>query len=423
MKNKLTKSIFSVFLVLVMVIGISACAKDNSSNSNSKVNSVDYKNEALDVINNNSYTEYDLGYIKLELPWIERRYPLEMSTDSKYFSCNQRTTEEGDLESIFISIDEEAISTLERYDEWINENQEIFESKPIKSEHIDEALFYYYRSQKTDIKQKPLAYYNTYSYVFYDTDKKLIKIEIRIPENWSEEYKDIATHIFESIALPESHYPDNDFLSNEDNYKLFFDLRNKGKYDELYDVINKHLSQENIKENDSAYKIKKILEKIIDKTDNVTVKYDDIELNGVIMYKDVQDVTSSIHFVPIAYTTNDDLEVLVGFEKNDWLFFDKVIVTGENENWEISINSYDKVQDIIQGNTIRESINHQISYDNLKNISNNKNAKIRFENTQKQKNIDFPITDNEMTAINAVLDFKSIGNELYDIAKDYNKYK
>lgn len=390
---------------------------------------IDYEKEAKEIINNNNYTEYDLGYLSLELPWIDRRYPPKVKSAEEYlmyFSCNQGDFDSSippDSNSIFISIDKCSIKSLSRYDKWFKESDyKIYDSETLNNNNIGEVLYYKYRSYKTNKKLNSTTYYNTYNYAFYDRDKNLIELEIRVPEEWASDCKEMVTHIYESIQLPEGHYPDNDFLSIEDNYNTFQEYRNQGKYTELYELLQQHLKTDDVKKNDSAYKAIEILDKIMPYIDSVDIEYDEIDGKGTIKYKSIKDISSEIHIVPIAYTTKNGLTIDVGFEKTDWLFFDKVTITGKEDNWSRTMKSYEKVQDVISGSTIRESIFESINAEDLLDISQNSAPIIRFQNQKEDKKIDYQLSQDEIRACEAISAFDTISTELSDLLWDYKKY-
>lgn len=380
-----------------------------------------YVDEAKRTVENNKYTLCDLGFLKAEMPWAERRYPEGLSEYNSY-SFNQRK-ETKDVDSIFLQIEVSPIKTLERYDDFFSEeykngtnSETVYDVQVLNSENLGEVHFFKFRNKRSQL------YYTVYRYVFYDVDKNLIELDMQVPEDWDYDCEEIIEHIYHSIELPEGHYPKNDFLSNEENYNLFIKYRNEGKYKELYNILNQHISQDDVLENDSAYTAISILSSIIPYLDEVNIEYDDISQEGIIKYKSVNDISSSVHIVPIAHTTSKGIVALLGFEKQDWLFFNKITITGEKENWLNNVILNDKSTDIISGNTIRESIKSDITIDHILDIANNPNAIIRFENTKDDKSIDYQLSDDERNAMIIVSKFANIGNELAQLRLDYDKY-
>lgn len=397
-------------------------------------NIIDYEQEAKAIIESDNYTEYDLGNLSIELPWIDRRYPLEIVfDDSEYIQklyCNQGSFDSSvtlDNNSIYITISKSSIKSLINYNEWFDEyskerDYEVYISETLNNNKIGEVLYYKFRSHINDKILNTTIYYVAYNYIFYDRDKNVIELEIEVPETWKSDCKEMANYIYESIQLPEGHYPENDFLSIEDNYTTFQEYRNQGKYSELYELLQQHLETDDIKENDSAYKAVEILNKIMPYIDSVDIEYDKIEKKGTIKYKSIKDISSEIHIVPIAYTTKHGLTINVGFEKADWLFFDKVTITGKEDNWSRTMKSYEKVKDVIGGSIIRESIFESISAEDLLDISQNSTPIIRFQNQKKDKKIEYQLSQDEIEACEAISAFDTISKELSDLLCDYEKY-
>ncbi len=388
----------------------------------------DFEEETQKIINNNEYTTYDMKYLKIDLPWIERIHVLESGAVDGYQGiwCNQRDLFDSDnTDSVFITVEPDYISDLSHFSDYMEkQSKTIYESKEFESDKLGKVLLYRYQSYKVDpVDYQPVAYYDTYRYAFYDRDKNLITFTIQFPENWSCNYNEMAEHIFQSIELPEGHYPENDFLSVEENQNAYKEYINKGEYANLYSLLRQHLESDNISKNDSAYKAVEILDTINPYLDAVNIEYDEIDKMGTIKYKSVEDISSEIHIVPIAYTNSSELDVTIGFVKSDWLFFDSAIVTGKERNCNISVALKQKIEDVLDGGTIKESSTNPIKAEDLLDISENDKSVIRFTNSNKNQSLDYPLSKSETDAASVIAKFGTANKELYDLLSDYKKYE
>lgn len=436
------KKIIALLSALTMITALAGCSNESRTSSEiiesttlttKKTTTtavtepkLNFEEEVQNIIDNDEYTEYDIGYLKIDLPWIERVETLETSAVDglQEIWCDQRNlSQSDDVNSVFITVEPDYITDLGSFNDYMEEDNLIYESKEFESDKLGKVSFYRYQSYKKEsIDSPPIAYYDTYLYAFYDRDRNLITFEIQFPENWSCDYSKMAEYIFQSIELPEGHYPENDFLSVEDNYNTYKECINKGKYADLYDLLQQHLESENVKENDSAYKAVESLDKIMPYIDSVDIEYDEISEEGTIKFKSIKDISSVIHVVPIAYTHSSNVSIKVGFEKADWLFFDRVTITGKEDNWSRTMKSYDKEQDVISGGTIRESIVENINLEDLLNISQNEAPIIRFENQKDDKKIDYQLSKDEINAIKIIYEFGVAYRKLSDLSWDYKKY-
>ena len=192
--------------------------------------------------------------------------------------------------------------------------------------------------------------------------------------------------------------PDTDFFTSIDLDQFDILLRT-GKYNEIYKLAINYISVESPLSYDSANTIKDLLDPVMSIWSELTVEYDELEGCADIYYNGIANISNDIHIVPCA--SNNDLSLEVGFYNDDWIFFEYVEITALPENIKIN-DSSSKTEDVMSNGTIYESIQTSVDEDEIAAIISGDSHIIRFSNRDKDKVVDFNISDSELTAIDAI---------------------
>ncbi len=436
----------AVFLLLLFVLLVCVCGAtqslevpESSAENNSETETIrterkvpleytnhgpdfDFEEQMESLMELEWYDNVNVGMISLDLPrgFREWLYPENTDEDSREIHCYQQG--ERDPDAMAVSVYRQEERTLESFSsDFERKGYEIYENETFVTENVGDAVYYCYRGHMTDTRLNSAAFYKTYVYAFYNVQKDLITLQVDIPDKWETDCGDMVSHMFESIVLPPRRFPDHDFLSSEENYNLCYECRREGSYQRLYDVLQEYVSGPDVQENDSAYAFLEVLEKIMPYVDAVSVKYDEIEEHGIITYRGVEEISSSIHLVPSVLTTRNDVSVTVGFVNSGWLFFDGIIITAEPQNYSIPVDYDDRHDEILGGAQIKETCKPWGLERYLDDILQKENPMIRFENRHDEKQLEYPLSDSELSAIRTVREFATIGGDLGDILNDYNE--
>ncbi len=163
-----------------------------------------------------------------------------------------------------------------------------------------------------------------------------------------------------------------DFFLNEDNVEFYKDALNKAEYKEIYENVISYLNDNDVHGNDSAYQIKEIIEPIHDNLDKVEVHYDDFDNVSTMYYQGMTDINGDNYFIPYVSSENTDMSLLVGFEKEGWLFADKLYfnIDGDKEYF----GSFDPDRDVLDKTLSNESLEALKTIYSLRNIRSDLNS-------------------------------------------------
>jgi len=203
-----------------------------------------------------------------------------------------------------------------------------------------------------------------------------------------------------------------DFFLDEENVELYRNALNTAEYQEIYNKATSYLDDNEVSEYDSANEIIEILEPIQDYMDEIEVEYDDFDDVSTLYYQGLNDISSENYIVPFITTEENSMNLLVGFEKENWLFAENVIfnIDGERE----SFGTFDFDTETLGGRLIREEdIKTNIDDELIEEIVEADEVKMRFEGSKGE--LDYTLTANDINAIKTISSFNGIRNELSNL--------
>ncbi|UUI41139.1 hypothetical protein [Oceanobacillus oncorhynchi] len=203
-----------------------------------------------------------------------------------------------------------------------------------------------------------------------------------------------------------------DFFLDEENVELYRNALNTAEYQEIYNKATSYLDDNEVSEYDSANEIIEILEPIQDYMDEIEVEYDDFDDVSTLYYQGLNDISSENYIVPFITTEENSMNLLIGFEKENWLFAENVIfnIDGERE----SFGTFDFDTETLGGRLIREEdIKTNIDDELIEEIVEADEVKMRFEGSKGE--LDYTLTANDINAIKTISSFNGIRNELSNL--------
>ena len=203
-----------------------------------------------------------------------------------------------------------------------------------------------------------------------------------------------------------------DFFLDEENVELYRNALNTAEYQEIYNKATSYLDDNEVSEYDSANEIIEILEPIQDYMDEIEVEYDDFDDVSTLYYQGLNDISSENYIVPFITTEENSMNLLVGFEKENWLFAENVIfnIDGERE----SFGTFDFDTETLGGRLIREEdIKTNIDDELIEEIVEADEVKMRFEGSKGE--LDYTLTANDINAIKTISSFNGIRNGLSNL--------
>ncbi|RXZ80331.1 hypothetical protein EBB07_19430 [Paenibacillaceae bacterium] len=113
--------------------------------------------------------------------------------------------------------------------------------------------------------------------------------------------------------------------------------------------------------------------------------------------------------------------VIVGFEQEDWIFFDRVIFNVDGERFEWSIDYFDRKSDVLWGSiaewTVRVSIMHESLMEEMEKVAAGSVVKMRFSGSDGFR--DHTLTVDEKGNLKAMLELYSYYSSIEDILAEW----
>lgn len=215
--------------------------------------------------------------------------------------------------------------------------------------------------------------------------------------------------------------PVNDFFSDEDRQAHYNELYQSYQYSALIEYINKYLSENEVTPLDSAYSILDLLGSAVEYEGQWNVTFDSFDSKYILTFVGADRISNNIS---VAVSVEDTwLEVLVGFRKSGWLFFDNVALSIDGQQvYSKSIKSYDTTKNVISGNTIEEYCSCSFNDSVLEQLADAETAILRFSNNDSKQIYDHTLTQNEIDALYCGLLLSNNNRELGNLLYRYNNF-
>lgn len=184
------------------------------------------------------------------------------------------------------------------------------------------------------------------------------------------------------------------------------------KYSDLHRYISGLVEDGTLQDDSSSAELLTWLEKLEEISQKCEIVTDAFDKKITVYYPGIREISNQINVVPIVQIGEygASIEYEFGFKRNSWLFFDEISITSQNKETKTkSFNSYDINRDVVSGG-IKESV-FTTSPDVAKFIDD-ANIIIRFANTDKRENVDHQLTDLEISAISALLEFRDLHSKV-----------
>lgn len=211
-----------------------------------------------------------------------------------------------------------------------------------------------------------------------------------------------------------------DFFLDEKRREWYEDLCISCQYRILYDVIQDYLANNEVRENDSAYSILEIIEPVMQFDSGWIVGLDEFDGGYAVTFPGAQDISEDCYIAPKLKQNN--IEVKIGFIRDEWLFFDTYQISADGERVrEGSVKSYDAVRDVLSGNNVREYAFITISDGPLKTIQDADKVVIRFQNKKSQQQVSHILTQAELDALCYAFQLRTTNIMLSDLLYNYQQ--
>lgn len=208
----------------------------------------------------------------------------------------------------------------------------------------------------------------------------------------------------------------NDFLSDSTRRNEVKGLIKSQKYDKLYKMTSDYIASNKPNDNDFSYDIKNYLDSNKDIYSSLSTNYDEVEDKTEVYFKNDNPISSDNN---IRVYLDDDgaFTYDIGFQNDDWIFFNKSILHGDND---FTIESYDKStsRDVLNGGVVEEkSTNHKFNDVYSDKLSEMKNGTVRFKGKDKQ--LDKELTEENIEAINELSKISGMKRILSNLVYSY----
>ena len=207
-----------------------------------------------------------------------------------------------------------------------------------------------------------------------------------------------------------------DFLEDEERQEICRELYLSFKFSELADMLNSYISEYSPEKSDSVYSILDEITPLLEYEDKWVATIDDFNGEVILSFPGADRIseTNTIQF----YNTGSKCAVYVGFEKNDWLFFDQTELSADGNVVDTSnYKSYDVNTDVISGGKIKEFANGRFLDSTLLELKDAKKVIMRFTNTKTGEKLERQLSQSEIDALycsaKITLVIRNLGNLIF----------
>lgn len=217
-------------------------------------------------------------------------------------------------------------------------------------------------------------------------------------------------------------YPDrdNDFFSDASRLEVFQEYYDSYQLSALYNYVNDYIADVGPTENDSAFDIAYTLSCILDYESSWDIQFDEFDGSYTLSFPGADSIAAETN-VSAYIDENHDATVFIGFEDDDWLFFDHYAISVDGEVIKSgAVKSYDTVTDVLDGGRIKESVKISVKKDLADAIINADTVILRFSNGDNEETLDFSLSEQEIKALYCSAYVPATMNELSNILSTYN---
>lgn len=191
------------------------------------------------------------------------------------------------------------------------------------------------------------------------------------------------------------------------------DYLTKGEFDVLSDYLKSFVDPNSSSIDERIDQITGYLKLMSEQKTKFSCEYDKIEKRFRAYYTGVEEISNEINVVPMfsAGRLGCSHSYKIGFQKDGWLFFNKVIVASDDrDSMESSVDSWKVNHDVLGGGMIQETIFTSLD---IKDFASDQNVIIRFKNTNTGEALDHMFTPDEISAIVAIDEFTRLYTSAY----------
>ena len=198
--------------------------------------------------------------------------------------------------------------------------------------------------------------------------------------------------------------PDDGFLTDDETMEAIEEAVKLYDFSTIIEMAQNYINVNDPPKDHASYKILELLENFSEYQGLYSVEFDEVEDTAYVFYKDITDISDSTHLV--TRLNDGGITLTAGFCDSDWLFFDEVIISLEDqENITHSFDFYEVNREVINYE-IKESVAYTPTSEEIEKFTNSSNGIIRFKNSGDEKHLDFQLSTDEIQAANTLFKIK-----------------
>jgi len=198
------------------------------------------------------------------------------------------------------------------------------------------------------------------------------------------------------------------------------------EFNEIIEMIDEHIDINGERDSDATYEIRELAARGIELLERVELVVDDFDGQITVYYSGIREISSTVNIVSfirpgevgsIPRFASADFYLSMGFYRNDWLFFDRTELRMSDDS--IRERNHHPVTthtDVVDGNTVRESVISNYSLVNAPSVRRqfvermdvNYDHILRFSNRDTNTNLDFTLSNTEISALTTLAEIFNI---------------
>lgn len=223
--------------------------------------------------------------------------------------------------------------------------------------------------------------------------------------------------IIDQTLLTEYSTPETgDFFDDEIRQTQYVDLYKSYKYSDLADLVNEYIANNDPMSADSAYRILELIEPCLAYESQWLVTYDEFDQSQTITFPGATEISEQNSVCVTVKGT--ELNLKLGFQRSDWIFFDSIVWSADGEVIASSAyKSYNVETNVISDGIVEEFIFTSLYDKTITELSSSEIVILRFLNNDTKESYDHTLSQAEFDSIICghmlQSNYKDLSNLLY----------
>lgn len=229
-----------------------------------------------------------------------------------------------------------------------------------------------------------------------------------------------ATMVNGDVFSNETEPDSTSFFSNKENRTQYEELYKSYRYAELKELVQTYINTNEVTSDDVAYTLLDYIEPVLPYEDKWYADLDEFDSKYEWSFDDADSINQ--YDSVAVFLKGTDLDIMIGFQKNGWLFFDKIALSIDGEEvYSKSDRLGERTRTVISGNLIMEYCFCNFNSKVLESVGKAETVILRFSNKKSGENFDHTLSQEEKDALYCGYLLRINNRDLSDLLSNYRR--